>query len=364
MSKPKLLIIDKAQYGYLIDSYKWCEYLKDNFDITYLCYEYGLKKLSTDGIKIHYIPSGNNKIWRFIRWNIASLWHVARNNGLTIAIYQKGCTILKRVFPFKKIIMDVRTLSVHQSAQDRTNRDSNLRRSAKLFDAVTIISQGVSDKIGNIGEVKKHILPLGADVISNRPKKFDSIRMLYVGTFTNRNLEKTLYGLKMWLDNNPTSKISYDIIGDGNTTELKDLQLLSDRLNLNEFVHFHGRLPYNELTPFFDDCNVGVSFVPMTDYYEYQPPTKAYEYSLSGLYVIGTKTFAQRQIISKDNGILINDTAEDFCNAISYISQHLPSLNEQKIREALSAFTWKNIVNNNLLPFLKGQMNLSDLQNV
>lgn len=352
MGKPKLLIIDKAQYGYLIDSYKWCEYLKEYFDITYLCYEYGQKKLTTDGIKIRYMQVGKNKILRFLRWNAMSLLYLAKNNGLTIAIYQRGCSLLKRVFPWKKIIMDVRTLSVHSTIAERTARDQELRNAAKCFDAITVISQGVSDKIGVIQGVEKHILPLGADIISDKPKEFNSIRLLYVGTFSGRNLDKTLLGLKLWLDSNPDSKLSYDIIGDGGGNELEELKYLSSKLKLDSIVKFHGRLPYDELKPFFDICNVGVSFVPITDYYDYQPPTKAYEYSLSGLYVIGTKTQAQQQIINEDNGILIDDNAVSFCNALNYINTNLENISEKKIRNALKEFTWANIVNSNLRPFL------------
>lgn len=352
MKRPKLLIIDKAQYGYLIDSYKWCEYLKEYFDITYLCYEYGQKKLTTKGINIHYMPVGKSKLLRFIRWNIISLWHVAINTGITIVIYQRGCSLLKKVFPWKKIIMDVRTLSVNKSENERTTFDQELRIAAKKFDALTVISQGVSDKIGKITGVEKHILPLGADVISHNPKIFDTIRLLYVGTLSGRKLERTLYGLKMWMKENPDASISYEMVGDGVNNELCELIQLSKELELDSIVKFYGRLPYDELKPFFDNCNIGVSFVPMTDYYNYQPPTKAYEYCLSGLYVVGTKTYAQQQIINEDNGILIDDSAESFCAALNFITKNLGRFDEIKIRNTLKGHTWKSIVDSNLRPFL------------
>ena len=36
MYRQKLLIVNKEQFGCLIDSYKWCQYLRDDYDITLL----------------------------------------------------------------------------------------------------------------------------------------------------------------------------------------------------------------------------------------------------------------------------------------------------------------------------------------
>jgi hypothetical protein len=37
--KKKLLIINKIQFGYHTDTFKYCQYLKDEFDITYICFD-------------------------------------------------------------------------------------------------------------------------------------------------------------------------------------------------------------------------------------------------------------------------------------------------------------------------------------
>lgn len=38
MKRKKLLIINKAPFGMLVDQYKWCEYAKDALDITCLSF--------------------------------------------------------------------------------------------------------------------------------------------------------------------------------------------------------------------------------------------------------------------------------------------------------------------------------------
>ena len=37
--KSKIVIINKTQFGYHTDYYKYCEYLKDDYDITFLCFD-------------------------------------------------------------------------------------------------------------------------------------------------------------------------------------------------------------------------------------------------------------------------------------------------------------------------------------
>lgn len=347
-----LLIIDKTQFGYLTDSHKWCEYLRDEYHITYLCYDFGRKKMPIDGVEVKYLTLGKIRALRFFRWFIFCLWHIMLHKGVTIVIYHKKCDIWKRIMPHKKMIVDIRTLSVDSSLNARTRYDNDVRNSAKYFDAITIISAGLSQKLGDVGK-PKFILPLGSDVISHEPKTLDSLRLLYVGTFTNRDLHKTLEGLRIWINSHPNCKISYDIIGDGNGTELDELMTYSRQLCLDQYVTFHGRLPHDELKRFFDKCNIGVSFVPITDYFQYQPPTKTYEYILSGLYTIATNTKSNYEIINHENGLLINDTSEDFANALSYTEQHLTQISDIKIRNSLQESTWDTLVKRCFIPIIK-----------
>lgn len=71
-------------------------------------------------------------------------------------------------------------------------------------------------------------------------------------------------------------------------------------------------LENKDLEPYFEQANVGISFVPMTDHYDAQPATKTFEYSNSGLYVLGTATTENKKSID-NNGVLIQDTPESFC---------------------------------------------------
>jgi glycosyltransferase involved in cell wall biosynthesis len=92
--------------------------------------------------------------------------------------------------------------------------------------------------------------------------------------------------------------------------------------------------------------------VPITPYYDFQPVTKLYEYMLSGMPVIATNTHENRLVVNDDNGVLINDTPEDFCNGLAKICENRNSYNSLDIRKTVESYTWENIVNTILKPYL------------
>ena len=80
--------------------------------------------------------------------------------------------------------------------------------------------------------------------------------------------------------------------------------------------------------------------------------TKTYEYVLSGLYCIATKTKANAEIITQENGCLIYDTPESVCQGIERYWQQRKRLKEDVIRSSLVAYKWENIIRESLLPLL------------
>ena len=249
------------------------------------------------------------------------------------------------------MFLDIRTLNVNANEIIRKREDSLIMKATKIYDFVTIISEGTREKIV-IPKDKSAILPLGADVVSKSKKNFDSIRIMYVGTLFNRDIHKTIIGLSLVLQKEKSLNIHYDIIGDSPGNELMELKQLVRDFNLEKYVTLHGYIQHSRLKEFFDKCNVGVSFVPLTEYYEYQPVTKSFEYILSGLYTIATNTYCNKEIITPENGFLINDTPESFAESIEYIVQNASSFDSDIIRNTLSEYKWKNIVNKYLKPVL------------
>lgn len=347
-----LLIINKAQFGYHTDYYKYCEYLRDEFKVTYLCFDSGFKKLEMDNVNIKYVSNKGRKIFRGVRFIVTALLTIASFKGIVFIHYFEKCYILKQIFPKKKMILDIRTLSISPDNNIRTKYDNQLKKATKYFNLITIISEGLREKI-NLDTKNSEILPLGADIISTTNKDFNNaIHLLYVGTLNNRNIHHTIIGLLQYLKNNHIhQRITYDIIGDG--AELPYIKRLVLEYKLEDIVKIHGRIPHFEINPFFDKCNIGISYVPLTEYYEYQPVTKTYEYILSGMPCIATKTYENKKLITDNNGVLCNDNPESFAEALNKTISVITNYNSDIIRKSLAEHTWESIVKHKLKPILK-----------
>ena len=350
----ELLIISNEQFGYHTDSYKYCQYLRNEYDITYLCFSKGQEHILMEGISVVYVPWKSRKLIRSVAFISKALRCMLQCKGVTFIVYFNGFSVLHLLLPWKKAILDIRTLSVSPHKLKRRLEDSFLKFTAKTFSYVTVISKGVIKKL-NISPSKAFLLPLGADVISDKKKNFDSLRLLYVGTLTGRKILDTVKGFHAFHQNNLTGiSLSYDIVGDGE--EKKQIEQYVKENGLDN-VTVHGYIPHHGLTSLFDTCNIGVSFVPMTEYYDDQPATKTFEYVFSGLYTIATNTKSNREVISAENGILIDDSLLSFRNALQHIAKVLPELNDKQIRDSLLSYSWKNIVDHCLDPVLKKACN-------
>lgn len=348
----KLLLIAKGQFGTLTDSYKWCEYLRDKFHIDYICFDSGEKKIEFEGVNVIYISSKGSKIIRGIRYILRVLLFLLTYKGKIMVVYFPGCGILKKIYRQKYMILDVRTLSVDSNNIVNQRNDEKLKQVCQIYDYVSIISEGLRQKL-DLDKSKSSILPLGSDIISNSNKNFDKIKLLYVGTFNNRNLELTIRGFAKFIKETNDSYSEYHIVGSGKGDILERMKSIAFKeCNLNNRILFYGYIPHNNLAYYFEQCNVGVSFIPLTDYYDYQPPTKTYEYILSGLYTIATSTKSNQEIVSEINGVLISDTSDAFADAIKTIYNKRDVLHSEEIRHTLMNHTWDKIVNNYLVKIL------------
>tara|TARA_R110002051_G_C8558213_1_gene473763 strand:- start:164 stop:796 length:633 start_codon:yes stop_codon:yes gene_type:complete len=208
---------------------------------------------------------------------------------------------------------------------------------------------------------KVFILPLGSDILSTTNKLFNDLNLFYIGTLDGRNIHQTIYGLKLFLDRNNYSAINlnYNIVGYGTEVIENLIKKAIKDTGLQKKVVFHGRKTHEEAKYFFDYCNVGVSYVPMTEYYDCQPPTKTFEYIKAGMVCIATETQENKKIVNADNGFLCKDTAEDFCNALAEIARNFNKWDSNTIRKTLVDYNWENI-SENLKKYILGHQQKSN----
>lgn len=345
----KLLIIDTHPFGKLTDCYKWCQYLRPDYSITVVCMNDNTT-IVMDGVNIIRVSNQVPRSIRGVLFVLTCLWQILFHRGCIFVVYFEKCSFLKRVFPWKKMHVDVRTVSVWGNQDIRDRYDENMREECLRFDSISVISQGVKDRL-KLHNAK--ILPLGADVISSAKRQYENLSLVYVGTMDDRRIEDTIVGLSKFVNLRPNVKIHYDIIGDGHHNEVIKLRTLVSNLGISDIVTLHGRIESQKLTPFFDIANYGVCYIPINQCFNIQPPTKTFEYVMSGLYCIATSTTENTKIINADNGILISDNSDSFCQALEYIYNHRFCFNEKRIRNSLINFKWDKIVDSYMKPILQ-----------
>ncbi len=343
MKQKKLLIIHQEQFGYHSDTYYYCKYLRNSFGVSYICWDYNKKKIILNGINVIYIQRKGNLVLRNLRFISQVINELKKKYHFHFIKYFRGCSLLRLLHGKSNFLLDIRAGSVTKKKVNRLIYDLLMTTEAKFFKHVSVISKSLAQKL--VLSKKTYILPLGADVISSTNKNFNSMNMLYVGTLYNRNIDQTVKGFsKFYCEYKDKIDIQYTIIGTGFTTEEKDLREHVQHEKIDASVTITGYIPHNEITPFFHAHNVGVSYIPKTDYFDVQPPTKTYEYLLSGMPVIATDTFENKAVINDDNGVLINDTPEDFYQGLVHIYANRGKYNSDNIRVNSMQYTWEKIV--------------------
>lgn len=349
----KIIIVDQIQFGYYTDDYHYCKYLKDIYDIVFMCWEHKMPKIEMSGIRVIYVERKGNFLIRSLRFLRCLLKEINRDSSIVIIKYFKVLSMTLRLLkPSQCFVLDIRTASIKKKFIKRRLNDWLLIFETAFFKNVTIISKNLAEKL-RISH-KAHILPLGSEVISSNKKLFNVLNLIYVGTLENRNIEVTLYGFKKFYDEYKNKiKLSFIIIGDGPKNEKENLENIVDYLGLKGIVTTTGRIPHTKLYSYFFSSNIGISYIPMTDYYDVQPPTKTFEYLLSGMPVIATSTSENKKLINSKNGVLIGEKPLDFYFGLKNIFDNLYIYDSDVIRNGVLQYTWENIVSKNLKLYLQ-----------
>jgi len=341
--KPRLIIVSPRQYGYQTDYLKYVEYLPEKYRVVFLCLDQGENRFACNNAEIRYIKAGN-KFTSYLFFLIYSVLYIAFHSGKVMTTNFKGCRHLKRILFWRKMVVNIRTVSVDKNIEIAKANNLRIRKDVLPFDRIIMISKGGAEQL-NLPMSKVDIVGLGADVISDTPKTYDQLRLLYVGTLNNRDIIKTVRGFHRYLVESKDDVATYDIIGDGE--ELQQIVEYVAKNHLEDQIHIHGRKRYDELRPFFDQCNIGVSFVPITEAYKYQPPTKTFEYMNSGLFTIATRNQVHIDTVPVGSGILIQDSADDFGRALSSIKT--TDIDDRIVRQGGMPYLWRTIVLNELV---------------
>jgi glycosyltransferase involved in cell wall biosynthesis len=360
----RLLVICREPLGYLVDAFKLCEYAARKHDVTVLCFEsmVGLKpemkrSQPLPGVRVHTIPLGQSRLARFKQWITACNDEIGGEHDFVYVYHFPGCGLLPlahRKAGRKRMILDIRSGSVSPRLASRVLVNLITALDARCYKRINIISEGLRDTL-RLPRRGTHILPLGADVLNvSRPQLLE-LHALYVGSlWANRRVTDTVVAFgRFYREVGHRLPMRYTIVGDGLEGERERLIALVKDLGLEDVIRLPGYVPHEQLRPFLEQSNLGVSYVPITPYFDHQPPTKTFEYLLAGLPVIATGTAANRSVVNETNGILISDTPEGFYRGLCEFIARRNSYDAGSIRRDLLSHSWENIMLHDALPRLE-----------
>lgn len=349
----ELLILNRTQFGYLQDAYYYCKLAADRFRIRYVGFDTGRPKLHLDGVEVKYVAYTGRKSRRYLRLLMAFVQEVRKCRGAIFIEYFPGCSLLACLGPRARMILDVRTGSISRDPRVRRWANRLTRWESCFFRKVLVVSDGLAKRLG-LPSNRTRVLPLGAEAMPLKPKRFDRLDLLYVGTLNGRRMEDTVIGFERFLqDHGRGIDLTYTIVGDGPNGQLDALRRMVRRKGLDQRVHLPGYVHKSQLQDTFERCNVGVSYVPINDIYDCQPVTKTFEYIVAGMPVIATATTENKRVIRKSNGVLIQDCPDGFYHGLKEIYEGRSEFDSERVRLSCPECSWDRIVDLHLIPSLE-----------
>ena len=122
------------------------------------------------------------------------------------------------------------------------------------------------------------------DTLRFMPTEFpeDRIDMIAVSAMSPcHGYERAIEGIARYMEKCGSMPVHLHLVGDG--PERKSWEQLTDRLNLREYVHFHGHCVGDDLISVFDRCQIGLSILGMYKMgMDAVSPLKTREYAAMG----------------------------------------------------------------------------------
>ena len=83
--RKKILCITLNQFGYQINMFHYIKYLKEYYDFSYICVDYGKEKVKLSGVDVHYIGKEGSG-YRQILHSLLTIKKLLKNNTYDLVI--------------------------------------------------------------------------------------------------------------------------------------------------------------------------------------------------------------------------------------------------------------------------------------
>jgi glycosyltransferase involved in cell wall biosynthesis len=342
------ILIIGPQFGYNTDWYKFAELLTNQYKVYYVCRKIYSSLIESDRVTVIYYTANNNNYYYKVLFALSALKKQVCFKRVFVYVYPT-CSLLRLLFNKEKLVLDVRTSYIKSPLLTKIC-NKLIRIESCFYSTISVISWGVADFL-KLNKSKCRLLPLGGEKLDFVDKSFNELKLLYVGTFFDRNIEITVDGFTLFMKANPDAKVRYTIVGTGSDIEKEKINQAIKSSQYKDHIEYLGEKRGDELKKIMAEHNVGVSYIPLTDYYDCQPPTKTFEYLLASMVVLATPTSENKKVICDTNGRLsASDSSEDFAVALQYIFDNRRSYNLIEIYDSSIQYSWECIVNKYLLP--------------
>jgi glycosyltransferase involved in cell wall biosynthesis len=214
----------------------------------------------------------------------------------------------------------------------------------KLKKAVVIPVGFNKNEFFPMDPVQKHHKRCQMSIGDNQPV------LVYSGAIAHiRNIDKLIMAFKKVTEIHKDARLV--MIGGGDA--LLDIQVYAKSLNIEKSIIFTGRVHYSKVRELICMADIGISFVPINNNYNFNPPLKTFEFLGCGLPTIATKTESNTRIIQNGfNGILVGDKPEEVADSICKLlmDKNLQRHLSQNARNSIISYDFNSIARNNFLP--------------
>ena len=347
----KILFINPGPFGSFTDTYYYCKLLRWKYHITYVGFDGGQSTQKLDGIKIIHLPGKGNSIkQKAFFFKFLYRFTKKKNYDFVLINYFLGSSIISLFL--KKSIIDIRTSYISSKKYKRILYNIILAIEVRFFNNVSAISENLAKYI-HLPQ-KTHIIPLGAPYLPYIEKDFSSLKILYVGTFHQRDIEKTIYGFAKFISFINYSNIAhYTIVGHGSEIDINNINKAIVSSGMEKHVSYLGTIRHPEIIKYLNSHNVGISYIPIKKYFDNQPPTKTFEYLLSGMAVLATNTKENKKVMTDQCGVVVGDSVNDVYSGLIQIYHNRFLYNSENIQKAALKYSWEAIVKKKLEPYIE-----------
>lgn len=350
-----ILLIGGKQYGYYTPYYSCCLHCPKDVYITYLGVNTGLPivKPSSDNVRVLEIKSSYNsrptRLYARIRFNIQCIKEILLGKYDVVCVLHYTGVFLLGLVAFlrgRRIMLDITTGALHSTARKRKRKNQMIYLETFFFPRVSILSLNLAQRL-KLNKKKTYHFPLGGEILDMPERSYDHLNLLYLGAVCKmRQIERTIQGLALFVKRHPEIPVFYDIVGPIRLGEESFYQKEIENPVIKDNVALRGYVHHKDMYPYWRKANIGVSFIPMNESYDLQPPTKTYEYIGAGIPVIATATTENKEIVNDDNGILCQNTPESFADALEQFWMHRHEYHLKKIQSTIKNSTWEVVVFN------------------